>query len=192
MKVFGTGGPAEAGRFAADLQAALRDNPEAVQVETYDRKGRLYMGIIQAATIQAGIIDFFLLLAIAFGVAGAQILAVHERHREIGTMSALGTSRTAIRIIILMEGAALALVAGAAGALAGCAVSILLGRSGVGMSAEAFAWMVGGPTVSPLIDPAMILSRMVGLLLIVTLAGLYPASRAARLLPTAAMRGEAA
>jgi len=184
------GGLDQADAAAARLRPALRSRP--VQVETYREKGALYMGIISASRIQAWMIDIILLVAIAFGVAGAQILAVHERQREFGTMAALGTSRSLIRGMILSEGLLLSLVAGCAGALLGVAVSLALGRSGIGMDAEAFAWMVGGPRVVPQVDPFGIAWTLLELVLVVTLSGLYPAARAARLLPVDALRGGAA
>jgi ABC-type lipoprotein release transport system permease subunit len=184
------GGLDQADTAVARLRPALQSRP--VEVGTYREKGRLYMGIISASRIQAWMIDIVLLVAVAFGVAGAQILAVHERQREFGTMAALGTSRSLIRGMILSEGVLLSLLAGAAGALLGMAVSLALGRSGLGMDAEAFAWMVGGPRVLPQVDAVGIAWTLLELVVVVTLSGLYPAARAARLLPVDALRGGAA
>jgi putative ABC transport system permease protein len=170
----------------ARLQKVL---PEPVQAATYRQAGRLYMSILTASRIQAWMIDIVLLVAVAFAVAGAQILAVHERRREFGTMTALGTSRALVRGMVLSEGALLSLACGAAGALAGVLVTLALSRSGLGLDAAAFAWMVGGPRVVPRVDWTAMAAMFVELLVVVSLAGIYPAARAARLLPVEALEG---
>jgi len=173
--------------MAVRLREFLQESGESVEVATYKEKGRLYMGIITAARIQAAMINIVLLFAVAFAVAGAQLLAIHERQREIGTMVALGTPRSVIRTMILIEGAVLAILAGTAGAALGAGIALALGRTGIGMSAAAFAWMVGGPRIVPVVDGLAMLWILLELILVVTLSGLYPASRAARLLPVVAL-----
>lgn len=177
---------------AGRLDRLLQQAGQSVRVETYEETGRLYMGIIRAARIQAQIIEIVLLVAIALGVAGAQILSVHERRREIGTMTALGTPRALIRMVFVAEGAVLALVAGLAGAAIGVGITALLGRSGVGVNVEAFRWMVGGSQLIPRIDPAGVALTLVEVIGIVMLSALYPAARASRVPPIEALRGGSA
>jgi len=189
LKLYLPGGLRQADAAVAQLRPTL---PDGIQVGTYRETGELYMGIIAASRVQAMMIDIVLLLAVAFAVAGAQILSVHERQREFGTMTALGTSRSVIRTMVLSEGALLSLVAGGVGAVLGAAVTLALGGSGVGMDAEAFAWMVGGPRVLPRVDVAAMGWTLLQLVVVVTLSGLYPAARAARLLPVEALSGGSA
>ncbi len=159
------------------------------RVQTYREGGRLFMGIITATRIQAGAVEFVLLVAIALSVAAAQTLAVHERRREIGTMAALGTSRAMIRRVFLVEGAVLALTAGAAGTLVGLAATWLLAETGVAMDAEAFQWLIGGRRLVPRVDPGAVAVAMAELVVAVMLATSIPAARASRLLPVEALRG---
>ncbi len=188
LKVHLAAGPGAAEAAAARLRPALAGAHETL-VRTYEKSGRLFMGIITATRIQAGLVEVVLLLAVALGVAGAQILAVHERRREIGTMAALGTSRALIRRVFLVEALVLALAAGAAGILAGLAITWLLARTGITLEAEAFRWMIGGTRLVPRVEPAAIAVALGELVLAVMAATLFPAARAARLLPVEAMRG---
>jgi ABC-type lipoprotein release transport system permease subunit len=187
LKVRLDGGTAAAPEAAARLAIALADRGD-VRVETYREQGAFFLGIVTAARVQAGVVGVVLLVAAALGVAGAQVLAVHERRREIGTMAALGTSRRLIRIVFLAEGAVLAAVAGTVGALAGAAVIRLLRSTGIGMGVEAFEWMVGGPRLVPWLDAWSVAWTLGEAILAVSLAGLYPALRASRLPPVEAMR----
>jgi putative ABC transport system permease protein len=178
-----------AAAIAERLVPVLVQTGRPARVQTYLETGQLYMGIIKASRIQARLIEIVLLVAVALSVAGAQILAVHERRREIGTMTALGTSRTLVQAVFLAEGAVLALLAGAAGAIVGVVATLLLGRTGFGMNVEAFQWMVGGPRLIPRVDPIGVLWTLAELVVIVTLSGLFPAARAARVPPIEALRG---
>ncbi len=189
LKVHLAAGPSGAGAAAQRLRPLLVATAAGTQVRTYRESGRLFMGIITATRIQAGLVEIVLLLAVGLGVAGAQILAIHERRREIGTMAALGTSRAMIRRVFLVEGVVLALAAGAAGTLAGLAVTWLLARTGITLDVVAFQWMIGGRELVPRVEPASIAIAMGELVLAVLLATLLPAARASRLLPVEALRG---
>lgn len=188
LKVYLKDGIASASAATRVLQAALAEGTGEVRAEPYEKTGRLYMGIIAASRIQALVVEIILLVAVALGVGSAQILSVHERRREIGTMRALGTSRGAIRIMFLAEGAALASIAGGIGAILGSAITAVLGSVGIETGVEAFRWMIGGARLVPRVDPVAIFWVMLELLVVVTLAGLYPAWRAARLAPAGAMQ----
>ncbi len=171
------------------LRSLLRDTAPGSRVQSYRQSGRLFMGIITAVRIQAGLVEIVLLIAVALGVAGAQILAIHERRREVGTMAALGTSRAVIRTVFLVEGVVLALAAGAVGTLVGLAATSVLAKTGIGMDAEAFQWMIGDRRLVPRVDPMAIALAMGELVAAVMLATLFPAMRASRLLPVEALRG---
>lgn len=122
----------------------------------------LFLGLAVVALVVGGI-----------GVANTMIVSVMERRREIGMRQALGATRLDIRLQFVTEAIALSTLGGAAGLLLGC-----LGTAG-------FAALHGWPPVIPL--PAMA-GGFVGAMAIGALAGLYPATLAARMSPTEALR----
>jgi putative ABC transport system permease protein len=113
------------------------------------------------------------LLVGAIGIANVMIIAVLERRSEIGLRRALGATRRHIALQFVAESAALSALGGAAGVLAGVAVTAAL--------SAVRHWTVIVPGYG-------IWGGLGGAIVIGALAGLYPAIRAARLSPAEALR----
>jgi putative ABC transport system permease protein len=113
------------------------------------------------------------LLVGAIGIANIMVISVLERRGEIGLRRALGATRRHISAQFLAESALLAALGGIAGLLLGA------------IATWAYSLAQNQPMVIPLY--ALIAAPAAGLA-IGALAGLYPASKAARLSPTEALR----
>jgi putative ABC transport system permease protein len=112
------------------------------------------------------------LLVGGIGVANTMVIAVLERRSEVGLRRALGATRAHIRRQFLGESVLLAALGGVGGALLG------------GAATAAFAGSRGWPFALPV----WVLAGAAGATMIVgALAGAYPAARAARMPPTAAL-----
>jgi hypothetical protein len=122
------------------------------------------------------------LLVCAAGIMNAQLMAVTERFREIGTMKCLGALDRFILRLFLLEAAMLGLAGSVAGAFAGAASSLVQARLQLGPASLA--------CVRPLdILFAMGAAAFAGFVLSL-LGVLYPAFAAARMRPVDAMRSE--
>ena len=109
-------------------------------------------------------------------IMNIMLVAVAERTREIGIRKALGARRKDILRQFLVESATLS--------LAGAALGIVLGLLGAKLLSIAFPFLPAG--VAPWsIAVALVAGAGVGIV-----SGAYPASRAARLDPIAALRSE--
>jgi len=122
------------------------------------------------------------LMVCVVGIVNAQLMAVTERFREIGTMKCLGALDSfVLRLFLLeaaMQGIAGAVVGAAAGALFALANNLI---------------RFGGPVLSALPWPDILKSLVIaaGTGCLLSLAGvLYPALVAARMAPVEAMRVE--
>jgi putative ABC transport system permease protein len=113
------------------------------------------------------------LLVGAIGIANIMVIGVLERRGEIGLRRALGATRRHISTQFLTESALLAVLGGVAGLIIGSGATAI------------YAQAKHEPFVVPLY--ALIAAPAAGLL-IGTIAGLYPAMKAARLSPTEALR----
>jgi putative ABC transport system permease protein len=114
------------------------------------------------------------LLVGAIGIANIMVISVLERRGEIGLRRALGATRGHISVQFLAESALLAAIGGVAGLALGAGAT------------EVYAGSRNEPFIVPLY--ALIAAPAAGFV-IGTLAGVYPAMKAARLSPTEALRG---
>ncbi len=122
----------------------------------------LFLGLGAVALLVGGV-----------GIANVMVISVLERRGEIGLRRALGATRRHISIQFLGESLLLASIGGVGGVLLGAAVT-------AGYS------MIQGWSV--LIPMVAVVGGIVAALAIGAIAGLYPATRAARVSPTEALR----
>jgi putative ABC transport system permease protein len=112
------------------------------------------------------------LLVGGIGVANTMVISVLERRSEIGLRRSLGATREHIRTQFLTESLLLSALGGGAGVLLGSAVTV------------GYATVQGWPTVIP---GWVVAGGITAALIIGGVAGLYPATRAARVAPTEAL-----
>jgi putative ABC transport system permease protein len=162
-------------READSLLAATADpqNPENTTVS------RPSAALQARADAQSTLTAVFLglgavaLLVGGVGIANVMVISVLERRPEIGLRRALGARAAHIGVQFLGESILLS-------ALGGCA-GIVLGAAATAGYAQVQGWIVVVPVLS--VAGAIAIALMLG-----ALAGLYPAVRAARLAPAAALR----
>jgi putative ABC transport system permease protein len=113
------------------------------------------------------------LLVGGIGIANMMVISVLERRVEIGLRRALGAARRHIAVQFLSESLLLSAFGGVAG--------VVLGTAATYATAKVHGWQTLVPTVG-------VWGGLMAALAIGTVAGLYPAARAARLNPTDALR----
>ncbi|HEU4410952.1 MAG TPA: ABC transporter permease, partial [Polyangiaceae bacterium] len=139
-------------------------------------------GIAIFATALGGVIAVFFSFGARIGTLITMHASVASRQREIGTLRALGFSRSSILFAFLAESVALALLGGLAGALASTAMRFVR-----------FS-MVNFASFSELVfsfepTPGLVLSSVAFAAGMGVFGGLLPALRAARVSPVTAVRG---
>jgi putative ABC transport system permease protein len=160
---------------AVDSLLAAQANPENPAAVTVSQPSD---ALTAQADAQGAFNTLFLglggvaLLVGAVGVANIMVISVLERRSEIGLRRALGATRSHIRIQFLSEAILLSLAGGAAGVGAGAGLTTIY--------AHTKDWAI-------VIPPEAWAGSLGAALLIGTLAGLWPAVRAARLSPTQAL-----
>ncbi len=132
------------------------------------------------------------LLVATVGIVNSMLMSVTERYKEIGTMKCLGALDSFIVRLFILEAILLGILGSILGTIVGVGLMTLARAPAIGWSGVLGAWgevaVVLGSWEIPL-WLGIILGILVGGLLSV-LAALYPAWRAAKMPPAAALRSE--
>ena len=149
------------------------------------------IAFMDVAQVIYNCIYIFLVLLSCIVVLNTMIMIIKERTKEIGMMSALGLESKEILQLFVIEGAFMGLVGSLIGAVFGALLNSYLAEVGFdygaalsGMEAEILFDTMFYPVVSP---SNTIFAFVLGVV-VVTVACIVPARRAARLEPTVAMR----
>jgi len=131
------------------------------------------------------------LLVAAIGIANTMAMAILERTKEIGLMKAVGATNRDVLSIFLGEAAGIGFIGGLGGVAIGWGGSFLLNMVLVAYLSSQAAQGGGLPPTAAVYTPiwlpifGLFFATLVGLL-----SGLYPALRAATLLPVNALKYE--
>jgi len=128
-----------------------------------------------------------LALAVAtLGIVNTLVMAILERRREIGVLKALGAADSDVKRLFFVEAGVMGLIGGIAGVILGW----LIGRA-LTLATNIYLKRQELPGVEISSVPLWLVLFGIGFAIAVSLvAGLYPASRAAKLNPVEALRYE--
>lgn len=169
----------------AELRIAER-LPEGLSVQRPDRRGRQVEKMLEAFHFNLSALSYIALLVGLFLIYNTVSISVIARREEVGTLRALGASRATVLGLFLAEAAVLAVV--------GCAAGLALGRALAEVAVRVTATTVNTLYIASAAEPQPLSWRQAALafgvgLPLALVAAAVPALEAARVAPTAAMRG---
>jgi putative ABC transport system permease protein len=174
----------------ADREKNVRGIKKAIEefgmsaITVEERLGflRTMFSVIEVGLSVFGAIALFVA---GLGIANTQIMSIYERRREIGVMKALGATNAQVRFLFACE----ALFIGFSGGVVGFCAASVVGFTGNAVARATIAkyWGECSFFAFPWHLPIGIIffCSFIGLL-----AGVYPASRAAKLDPIEALRSQ--
>jgi putative ABC transport system permease protein len=132
----------------------------------------------------------FVMVAVAFlisvfGIINTMLMAVLERRREIAYLKCVGAGKRDLLKLISLETFAICLAGSAAGTAAGVALAPLFGAL---MRGFIVTYLPSGPIANP--DPLISLFAFTVCTIVGVACSLYPALRAARIVPMEVLRNE--
>jgi putative ABC transport system permease protein len=160
-------------RRVTAMLAVRHAGEEDVTVLTQDAVLTSFGRILNALTLLLAGIAAISLTVAGVGVMNVMLVSVAERTREIGLLKAVGATENQILLLFLIESTLLAAAGGTAGAGAAWAITTLFTRLYAAFPLAPPAWAVGS---------ALLVSITIGVA-----SGAWPARRAARLDPIAAL-----
>ena len=128
------------------------------------------------------------MLVAAISIANTMTMSTYERTKEIGVMKVLGCSLSNIRSMFLSEAAFIGFIGGAVGIALSFILSVVVNHFIAPTVMEDYGF--GDVAKISVIPPWLILVAIVFATIIGMLAGFFPAQRATKLSPLAAIRNE--
>jgi len=182
--------PRDSSSVAARLNS-LADLPPDTVAESWEELNPQLKEYIEVARTSGWIMILFVGIFAGFGTLNTMMMSVFERTREIGTVNALGMYPGQILRMFLLESVFLSFLGLGIGFAGGVAIMSYLTRNGLDLS----AWVVDMSFAGSHIDPVMqvvwtwneFLNAAISLAVVVLLATLFPALRAARMKPVDAL-----
>ncbi len=140
------------------------------------------MGYIQAVLGGIGAVSLFVA---AIGITNTMMMSIYERTKEIGVMKVLGCDLRNIGSLFLMEAGFIGFIGGVIGLILSFILSAVVNRVAATMSQNMTD--MSGISYIPvwLVFLSLVFAVLVGMV-----AGFFPARRAMRLSPLAAIRNE--
>jgi ABC-type lipoprotein release transport system permease subunit len=141
-------------------------------------------------SIDASVFYAFLLFLAMLAIFDTQVLSIFRRRREIGTLMALGMTRTRVIELFTIEGAFHGVLAAVVAAAYGLPLLAWVAKTGYGMpqGTDSFGLAVG-ERIFPAYSAALVVGTTLLVLLVTTIVSWLPSRRIAKLKPTDALRG---
>jgi len=146
--------------------------------------------LVRSKTIGASILYLVLLLLAMLAIFDTQVLSIFHRRKEMGTLMALGMTRSRLIALFTLEGAFHGILAALLATAYGIPLLWYVARVGwelpEAMDQVGFAL---GERLFPVYTPALVLGTALLVLIVTTIVSYLPTRKIARLKPTEALRG---
>jgi putative ABC transport system permease protein len=189
------GGPSKPTYASLTVRAKSPNNVEAIET-TVKKMGFGAFSLLDASKslriffsvfdLLLGIFGSLALAVATLGIVNTLVMAILERRREIGVLKALGAADSDVKRLFFVEAGVMGLLGGIGGVLFGW----LIGRT-LTLATNIYLKRQELPSVEISSVPWWLVLGAISFAVLVSLiAGLYPASRAAKLNPVEALRYE--
>jgi lipoprotein-releasing system permease protein len=167
--------------FEADRIADSLRGRTGLKVESWMMLNAELLSGLSAQNSSKTMIQFFVVVSVALGIASILIVSVVQKSREIGILRAVGTPARRVLAIFLIQGGLL----GVAGSFIGSALGVLFAKLFEVMTADA----TGAPRFPVQVDLPLLLGTTLLATGVGLMAAVIPARQAARLDPAVAIHG---
>ena len=166
--------------FNAEVISEQLARQTGLTAESWMKTNAQLMVGLKSQSASSYMIQFFVIISVAFGITSVLVVSVIQKSREVGILRAMGCSRRRILHVFLLQGGVVGLV----GSLFGSGLGALL----VTFFASTAKNPDGTPIFPVVLEPGMFLLAAGVATVTGILAAAAPSVRAAKLDPVVAIR----
>jgi len=146
--------------------------------------------LVKMKSVQGSIMYLLLLFLAMLAIFDTQVLSIWRRRKEMGTLMALGMTRTQVIELFTLEGALYGVLAAFAAAIYGIPLLAYVANKGLELPAatDSFGFAIG-EKLFPAYSPALVVGTTLLVCLVTTIVSYLPTRKIADLKPTDALRG---
>jgi putative ABC transport system permease protein len=147
--------------------------------------------LIRTKTTGGSIMYIFLLLLAMLAIFNTQVLSIFRRRKEMGTMMALGFTRSKVIQLFTLEGAMHSVLAAIVAAIYGIPFLVWFSKTGWALPEGTDDFGFGlGEKLFPVYSVGLVVGTVVLVLMVTTIVSFLPTRKIAKLKPTDALRGK--
>jgi putative ABC transport system permease protein len=168
------------GQVVSDIENSIKENDFDLEYQTWGELATYYHKVVALYNGLFDVIKVIIGAIVLFSIANTMTMSVFERVREIGTLRAIGTTKSEIVSLFITEGILIGILGGILGIIAGISTAYIINISG-GIYVPPPPGMTRGYLSMILIDPGVISYAFISTVLVSGISSIYPAYKAARL-----------
>jgi len=146
-------------------------------------------GLVRTKTTGGSIMYIFLLLLAMLAIFNTQVLSIFRRRKEMGTLMALGFTRSKVIQLFTLEGAMHSVLAALVAAVYGIPFLVWFAKTGWALPQGTDFGFALGEKIFPAYSAGLVVGTVVLVLMVTTIVSFLPTRKIARLKPTDALRG---
>jgi len=146
--------------------------------------------LVKTKTTGGSIMYIFLLLLAMLAIFNTQVLSIFRRKKEMGTMMALGFTRSKVIQLFTLEGAMHSVLAAIVAAIYGIPFFVWFSKTGWAMPEGVDYGFALGEKLFPVYSVGLVFGTIILVLMVTTIVSFLPTRRIAKLKPTDALRGK--
>lgn len=182
--------PGDAPRLIRDLNSSFMSEKIDLEAGDWQKASGPYGQSVDVVRIVFTIAIIILAIVAVIIIMNTLVISVIERTGEIGTMRAIGATRSFIRKLFAAETFVLSTVFGSIGLGLGTLVVTILKALKIEAGNPFLEVLFGGKYLNPQITAASLIGSLAGIILVGYVAHLYPVSVALKIQPVRAMQSE--
>lgn len=167
-------------KVASLLAEAINKNKMDLELKKWSELAEFYWKVVGVYNGIFNVVKVIIGVIALFSIANTITMSVYERVREIGTMRAIGTTRSRIITLFITEGALVGIFGGLLGIFVGILVAHIINISG-GIYISPPPGMSRGYVSLILIVPKVVIYAFSSIVVVAILSSIYPAYKASRL-----------